>query len=90
MGVDVSAFRDKQQTKPTLRDLQSKCCSNMTPNPIPAFSTEPVLNSQPSIGATLLDISPVHIETTTPPPSAEVTLTDVLVPLESIKPSKCA
>uniref|UniRef100_A0A7N6BYM2 Golgi associated, gamma adaptin ear containing, ARF binding protein 1 n=1 Tax=Anabas testudineus TaxID=64144 RepID=A0A7N6BYM2_ANATE len=54
---------DKQQSKPTLRDLQSK--------------------SGPNLGATLLDMSPSHTE----PPSAEVTLTDVFVPLESIKPS---
>uniref|UniRef100_A0A8D0DAK4 Golgi associated, gamma adaptin ear containing, ARF binding protein 1 n=1 Tax=Sander lucioperca TaxID=283035 RepID=A0A8D0DAK4_SANLU len=49
---------DKQQCKPTLRDLQSK-------------------------SVTLLDMSPTHNDT----PSAEVTLTDVFVPLESIKPS---
>lgn len=79
-------FRDKQQIKPTLRDLQSKSGTNLTPAPILAFSTEPVHNSQPCVGATLLDMSPVHIET--PPPPPEVTLTDVFVPLESIKPSK--
>uniref|UniRef100_A0A8P4G6L9 ADP-ribosylation factor-binding protein GGA1 n=1 Tax=Dicentrarchus labrax TaxID=13489 RepID=A0A8P4G6L9_DICLA len=65
---------DRQQSKPTLRDLQSKSGSNVAPNPIPVFSAEPpapLLNSQPSPG--------------TPP--AEVTLTDVFVPLESIKPS---
>uniref|UniRef100_A0A3Q1HUP3 Golgi associated, gamma adaptin ear containing, ARF binding protein 1 n=1 Tax=Anabas testudineus TaxID=64144 RepID=A0A3Q1HUP3_ANATE len=54
---------DKQQSKPTLRDLQSKSGANTNPNPILAFASE-------------------H-----PPPSAEVTLTDVFVPLESIKPS---
>ncbi|XP_038550878.1 ADP-ribosylation factor-binding protein GGA1-like isoform X1 [Micropterus salmoides] len=77
---------DKQQSKPTLRDLQSKSGSSVTPVPIPTFATEhpaPLLNSQPSLGATLLDMSPTRIET----PSAEVTLTDVFVPLESIKPS---
>ncbi|KAM9346539.1 ADP-ribosylation factor-binding protein GGA1-like [Symphorus nematophorus] len=77
---------DKQQSKPTLRDLQSKSGSNMAPNPIPAFSAEPpapLINSQPSLGATLLDVSPTHTE----PPPAEVTLSDVFVPLESIKPS---
>ncbi|XP_073350802.1 ADP-ribosylation factor-binding protein GGA1-like [Pagrus major] len=76
---------DKQQSKPTLRDLQVKSGSNVAPNPIPAFSTEPPapLNSQPSLGATLLDMSPTQTEN----PSAEVTLTDVFVPLESIKPS---
>ncbi|KAE8282916.1 ADP-ribosylation factor-binding protein [Larimichthys crocea] len=77
---------DKQQSKPTLRDLQSKSGSGVAPNPIPTFSAEPPappLNSQPSLGATLLDMSPTHTES----PPAEVTLTDVFVPLESIKPS---
>uniref|UniRef100_A0A3B4YVN0 Golgi associated, gamma adaptin ear containing, ARF binding protein 1 n=1 Tax=Seriola lalandi dorsalis TaxID=1841481 RepID=A0A3B4YVN0_SERLL len=54
---------DKQQSKPTLRDLQSK--------------------SGPGLGATLLDMSPTHTEA----PAAEISLTDVFVPLESIKPS---
>uniref|UniRef100_A0A7N6AYF0 Golgi associated, gamma adaptin ear containing, ARF binding protein 1 n=1 Tax=Anabas testudineus TaxID=64144 RepID=A0A7N6AYF0_ANATE len=65
---------DKQQSKPTLRDLQSKSGANTNPNPILAFASEhpaSPLNSQPNLG----------------PPSAEVTLTDVFVPLESIKPS---
>ncbi|XP_042360262.1 ADP-ribosylation factor-binding protein GGA1-like [Plectropomus leopardus] len=78
---------DKQQCKPTLRDLQSKSGSGITPNPIPTFTAEqpaPLLNSQPSLAATLLDMSPTHAET---PPPPEVTLTDVFVPLESIKPS---
>uniref|UniRef100_A0A667X672 Golgi associated, gamma adaptin ear containing, ARF binding protein 1 n=1 Tax=Myripristis murdjan TaxID=586833 RepID=A0A667X672_9TELE len=55
---------DKQQSKPTLRDLQSKSGSSIVPNPIPAFTSEPP-------GA----------------PPAEVSLADVFVPLESIKPS---
>uniref|UniRef100_A0A8D0A9X7 Golgi associated, gamma adaptin ear containing, ARF binding protein 1 n=1 Tax=Sander lucioperca TaxID=283035 RepID=A0A8D0A9X7_SANLU len=77
---------DKQQCKPTLRDLQSKSGHNITPNPIPTFAAEhppPLPNSQPSPAVTLLDMSPTHNDT----PSAEVTLTDVFVPLESIKPS---
>ncbi|CAJ1075815.1 ADP-ribosylation factor-binding protein GGA1-like [Xyrichtys novacula] len=77
---------DKQQTKPTLRDLQSKSGSNVTPNPIPVFTPDPpapVLNSQPNLEATLLDMSPTHSDTCAP----EVTLNDVFVPLESIKPS---
>uniref|UniRef100_A0A672F245 Golgi associated, gamma adaptin ear containing, ARF binding protein 1 n=1 Tax=Salarias fasciatus TaxID=181472 RepID=A0A672F245_SALFA len=58
---------DKQQSKPTLRDLQTKSGTSITPNPIPQIPSEPpaaLLNSQP-----------------------EVTLSDVFVPLESIKPS---
>uniref|UniRef100_A0A665W533 Golgi associated, gamma adaptin ear containing, ARF binding protein 1 n=1 Tax=Echeneis naucrates TaxID=173247 RepID=A0A665W533_ECHNA len=47
---------DKQLSKPTLRDLQSKSGVNIGPNTIPT-------------------------------PAAEITLTDVFVPLESIKPS---
>uniref|UniRef100_A0A3Q1EDB4 Golgi associated, gamma adaptin ear containing, ARF binding protein 1 n=1 Tax=Acanthochromis polyacanthus TaxID=80966 RepID=A0A3Q1EDB4_9TELE len=77
---------DKQQSKPTLRDLQSKSGGSITPNPIPAFAPEhpaPLPSSQPSPGATLLDTSPAHTES----PPAEVTLTDVFVPIESIKPS---
>ncbi|KAK2833795.1 hypothetical protein Q5P01_017684 [Channa striata] len=77
---------DKQQVKPTLRDLQSKTGANITPNPIQAFASEhpaPSLNSQPNLKATLLDVSPNRTET----PPADVTLTDVFVPLESIKPS---
>ncbi|XP_067089276.1 ADP-ribosylation factor-binding protein GGA1-like [Osmerus mordax] len=77
---------DKQQSRPTLRDLQSKSGSNLSPSPIPAFTSEhpgALLNSQSSLGATLLGMSPVHTEA--PPPV--VTLTDVLVPLESIRPS---
>uniref|UniRef100_I3JNW5 Golgi associated, gamma adaptin ear containing, ARF binding protein 1 n=1 Tax=Oreochromis niloticus TaxID=8128 RepID=I3JNW5_ORENI len=77
---------DKQQSKPTLRDLQNKTGTNVAPNPIPAFTAEPpapVPNSQPSLRATLLDVSPSHTEAA----SAEVSLTDVFVPLESIKPS---
>uniref|UniRef100_A0AAX7SFQ1 Golgi-associated, gamma adaptin ear containing, ARF binding protein 1 n=1 Tax=Astatotilapia calliptera TaxID=8154 RepID=A0AAX7SFQ1_ASTCA len=48
---------DKQQSKPTLRDLQNKTGTNIAPNPIPAFTAEPpapVPNSQPSLKATLL------------------------------------
>ncbi|XP_035035994.2 ADP-ribosylation factor-binding protein GGA1 isoform X1 [Hippoglossus stenolepis] len=76
---------DKHQSKPTLRDLQSKSGPNITPNPIPVFSSEhpaPLLNS-PILGTTLLDI----LQTQTETPPAEITLTDVFVPLESIKPS---
>lgn len=81
-------IRDKQQSKPTLRDLQNKSGSNVALNPIPAFPSEPFHNSQPAVGATLLDMSLTPAEAPPPPPTPEVTLTDVFVPLESIKPSK--
>uniref|UniRef100_A0AAQ5XYP0 Golgi associated, gamma adaptin ear containing, ARF binding protein 1 n=1 Tax=Amphiprion ocellaris TaxID=80972 RepID=A0AAQ5XYP0_AMPOC len=86
ISFQFSAFRDKQQSKPTLRDLQSKSGGNITPNPIPAFAPEhpaPLPNCQPSPGATLLDVSPAPTES----PPAEVTLTDVFVPIESIQPN---
>uniref|UniRef100_A0A8C7FEC2 Golgi associated, gamma adaptin ear containing, ARF binding protein 1 n=1 Tax=Oncorhynchus kisutch TaxID=8019 RepID=A0A8C7FEC2_ONCKI len=76
--VPLSIFRDKPPFKPTLRDLQNKSGTN--PSLIPAFSPEhPVA----LLGDRLLDSSPVH--TVIPP--IEMTLTDVFVPLESIKPS---
>ncbi|XP_019726476.1 ADP-ribosylation factor-binding protein GGA1 [Hippocampus comes] len=66
---------DKQQVKPTLRDLQSKSGSNLTPNSIPVFSSD-----RPAF--------PLASEVTSVEnPSAEVSLADVFVPLESIKPS---
>uniref|UniRef100_A0A672FA14 Golgi associated, gamma adaptin ear containing, ARF binding protein 1 n=1 Tax=Salarias fasciatus TaxID=181472 RepID=A0A672FA14_SALFA len=55
---------DKQQSKPTLRDLQTKSGTSITPNPIPQIPSEPPAPAPP-----------------------EVTLSDVFVPLESIKPS---
>uniref|UniRef100_A0A1A7XQI3 Golgi-associated, gamma adaptin ear containing, ARF binding protein 1 n=2 Tax=Iconisemion striatum TaxID=60296 RepID=A0A1A7XQI3_9TELE len=76
---------DKQQTKPTLRDLQSKSGANAGANPILPFASDhptPLPNSQSNLGATLLDKSPAHSDT---PP--EATLTNVFVPIESIKPS---
>uniref|UniRef100_A0A8C5ANA3 ADP-ribosylation factor-binding protein GGA1 n=1 Tax=Gadus morhua TaxID=8049 RepID=A0A8C5ANA3_GADMO len=72
--------RDRQQVKPTLRDLQSKSGSSVTPSPIPAFCAEqpgPLLSAQASLGPALLDS----------PPAPEVTLKNVFVPLESIRPS---
>ncbi|XP_033945074.1 ADP-ribosylation factor-binding protein GGA1-like [Pseudochaenichthys georgianus] len=77
---------DKQLCKPTLRDLQSKSGCTITPIPIPTFVSDapaPLLSSQPSLAASLLEMSPTHTEA----PAAEVSLTDVFVPLESIKPS---
>ncbi|MEQ2313308.1 ARF-binding protein [Ameca splendens] len=71
---------DKQQSKPTLRDLQSKSGTNASTHPVvPFVSGHPA----PNLGGTLLDKSPTHSEA----PSPEVTLANVFVPLESIKPS---
>ncbi|KAJ8387559.1 hypothetical protein AAFF_G00152550 [Aldrovandia affinis] len=75
---------DKQlpQSKPTLRDLQHKSSTNASPSPspspIPAFTAEhpgALLNSEPSLGAPSLGTL------------AEISLANVTVPLESIKPS---
>ncbi|KAG7266300.1 hypothetical protein CRUP_016123 [Coryphaenoides rupestris] len=77
---------DRLQTKPTLRDLQSKSGSHVMPSPIPAFSAEqpgPLLNAQPSLRPPLLNTPPAP----PPPPAPEVTLEDVFMPLESIRPS---
>uniref|UniRef100_A0A8C7GJG1 Golgi associated, gamma adaptin ear containing, ARF binding protein 1 n=1 Tax=Oncorhynchus kisutch TaxID=8019 RepID=A0A8C7GJG1_ONCKI len=79
--VPLSIFRDKPLFKPTLRDLLNKSGTN--PSPIPAFSPEHPVALQ---GDRLLDTSPVH--TVIPP--IEMTLTDVFVPLESIKPSNAS
>ncbi|KAM8824730.1 ADP-ribosylation factor-binding protein GGA1-like isoform 1-T1 [Synchiropus picturatus] len=74
---------DKNQSKPTLRDLQSKSGSSATTSPIPTFPSVPQLLT-PSLEPSLLDVA--HTETP-PPPPPEVSLTEVFVPLESIKPS---
>ncbi|KAM9746517.1 ADP-ribosylation factor-binding protein GGA1-like [Menidia menidia] len=77
---------DRQQSKPTLRDLQSKSGASVAPNPLSALAPDhpaPLLNSQPNPKASLLDDSPAHAQT----PPTRVSLTDVFVPLESIKPS---
>ncbi|RVE69152.1 hypothetical protein OJAV_G00075190 [Oryzias javanicus] len=66
---------DKQQSKPTLRDLQNKSGTSSSV----AFTPEHPARL-PNLGATLLEKSPTHIQ-------AEVSLSDVFVPLESIKPS---
>uniref|UniRef100_A0A146P6L4 Golgi associated, gamma adaptin ear containing, ARF binding protein 1 n=1 Tax=Fundulus heteroclitus TaxID=8078 RepID=A0A146P6L4_FUNHE len=71
---------DKQQSKPTLRDLQSKSGANSSTHPVVAFVSD---HPAPSFTGTLLDQSPAHSTT----PSPEVTLANVFVPLESIKPS---
>uniref|UniRef100_A0A673JAQ7 ADP-ribosylation factor-binding protein GGA1-like n=1 Tax=Sinocyclocheilus rhinocerous TaxID=307959 RepID=A0A673JAQ7_9TELE len=74
--------RDKlqSQSKPTLRDLQIKSGTNTatTPSPVLAFSSEPgtLLNSQLPAG-----ITPAST------PQDDLSLANVTVPLESIKPS---
>lgn len=85
--VYFSPVRDKQQSKPSLRDLQNKSAASVNSHPALPFASDhpaPPPNCQPKPGATLLDTSPAHLET----PPADVTLADVFVPLESIKPSK--
>uniref|UniRef100_A0AAQ5YJY3 Golgi associated, gamma adaptin ear containing, ARF binding protein 1 n=1 Tax=Amphiprion ocellaris TaxID=80972 RepID=A0AAQ5YJY3_AMPOC len=67
---------DKQQSKPTLRDLQSKSGGNITPNPIPAFAPEhpaPLPNCQPKV--TLTDVF-VPIESIQPSSLLPVTVFD--------------
>uniref|UniRef100_A0A3B5MCV7 Golgi-associated, gamma adaptin ear containing, ARF binding protein 1 n=1 Tax=Xiphophorus couchianus TaxID=32473 RepID=A0A3B5MCV7_9TELE len=71
---------DKQQTKLTLRDLQTKSGINASTPPVVALAADP---SGSGLGGTLLDKSPAH--EATPPP--EASLAGVFVPLESIKPS---
>ncbi|KAL2087291.1 hypothetical protein ACEWY4_018350 [Coilia grayii] len=79
---------DKLQTqsKPTLRDLQTKTTTN--PSPVPSTllalaSEQPgtLLDSQPGIGAPSLGV------TTSSSPQNDISLANVNVPLESIKPS---
>ncbi|XP_057717603.1 ADP-ribosylation factor-binding protein GGA1 isoform X2 [Corythoichthys intestinalis] len=66
---------DKQQVKPTLRDLQNKSASNITPSPIPVFNSDRTTRPLTS-GATTRDKE-----------NTDMSLADVFVPLESIKPS---
>ncbi|KAJ8263954.1 hypothetical protein GJAV_G00143480, partial [Gymnothorax javanicus] len=82
----VKWSKQEHQSKPTLRDLQHKSNPNSgpSPTPTPAFSSEPpgpLLNPLPSLGASTLGPS------LAPTPPSEIALTDVTVPLESIKPS---
>ncbi|CDQ95537.1 unnamed protein product [Oncorhynchus mykiss] len=73
---------DKLQSRPTLRDLQTKSSTNTTststPSPVLAFPSEQpgsLLDSLPSPGPP------------TPVPQNDISLANVTVPLESIKPS---
>lgn len=82
--------RDKlqSQSKPTLRDLQTKTTTNPSPTPSPILtltSDQPasLLDSQPGLGAPSLDSA-----SSTSTPQNDISLANVNVPLESIKPSK--
>ncbi|KAG7460042.1 hypothetical protein MATL_G00217020 [Megalops atlanticus] len=81
-NLQVKWDKQQPQSKPTLRDLQHK--SSTSASTIPAFSTDhpgTLLNSQPSLGAPNLGPS------LAPAPTSEISLANVTVPLESIKPS---
>ncbi|GAA6086525.1 ADP-ribosylation factor-binding protein GGA1 [Tachysurus ichikawai] len=80
-SLQVKWDKLQPQSKPTLRDLQSK--SNTNPSPILVYSSEPVnlLNSQHNSEAPALSIGPAST------PQDEISLVNVTVALESIKPS---
>ncbi|KAI4899544.1 hypothetical protein NFI96_016155, partial [Prochilodus magdalenae] len=84
-SLQVKWDKLQPQSKPTLRDLQIKSNSNSatSPSPILAMSSEPgnLLNSQTSHEVPALGISPASA------PQDEMSLLNVTVPLESIKPS---
>ncbi|XP_073707475.1 ADP-ribosylation factor-binding protein GGA1 [Garra rufa] len=79
-NLQVKWDKLQSQSKPTLRDLQIKSGTNTatTPSPVLAFSSEPgtLLNSQLTAG-----ITPAST------PQDDISLVNVTVPLESIKPS---
>ncbi|XP_060774908.1 ADP-ribosylation factor-binding protein GGA1 isoform X2 [Neoarius graeffei] len=84
-SLQVKWDKLQPQSKPTLRDLQSM--SNTHPvassSPVLAFSSEPanLQNSQHSSEAPALSIGPAST------PQDEISLANITVPLESIKPS---
>ncbi|TSK62613.1 ADP-ribosylation factor-binding protein GGA1 [Bagarius yarrelli] len=80
-SLQVKWDKLQPQSRPTLRDLQSK--SNPSPSPILVFSSESanLLNSQHSNEAFSLSIGAAST------PQDEMSLANVTVPLESIKPS---
>ncbi|MCJ8729941.1 hypothetical protein PDJAM_G00112170 [Pangasius djambal] len=84
-SLQVKWDKLQPQSKPTLRDLQSKLNATpvASPSPILAFASEPanLLNSQHSTEAPALSIGPAST------PQDELSLASVTVPLESIKPS---
>uniref|UniRef100_A0A672NDC6 ADP-ribosylation factor-binding protein GGA1-like n=1 Tax=Sinocyclocheilus grahami TaxID=75366 RepID=A0A672NDC6_SINGR len=79
-SLQVKWDKLQSQSKPTLRDLQIKSGTNTatTPSPVLAFSSEPgtLLNSQLPAG-----ITPAST------PQDDLSLANVTVPLEYIKPS---
>uniref|UniRef100_A0A672SJ51 ADP-ribosylation factor-binding protein GGA1-like n=1 Tax=Sinocyclocheilus grahami TaxID=75366 RepID=A0A672SJ51_SINGR len=79
-SLQVKWDKLQSQSKPTLRDLQIKSGTNTatTPSPVLTFSSEPgtLLNSQLPTG-----ITPASA------PQDDISLVNVTVPLESIKPS---
>lgn len=76
----------QSQSKPTLRDLQTMTGTNSSPTPSPisgqaSDQSGSLLDSQPGFGAPSLGLTPC------PSPQNDVSLANVNVPLESIKPS---
>uniref|UniRef100_A0A8B9R4J5 Golgi-associated, gamma adaptin ear containing, ARF binding protein 1 n=1 Tax=Astyanax mexicanus TaxID=7994 RepID=A0A8B9R4J5_ASTMX len=84
-SLQVKWDKLQPQSKPTLRDLQSKSNTNpaTSPSPVLNFPSEPgnLLNSQPSHEVPAPGIAPAST------PQDEMSLASVTVPLESIKPS---
>ncbi|XP_066520780.1 ADP-ribosylation factor-binding protein GGA1 [Hoplias malabaricus] len=84
-SLQVKWDKLQPQSRPTLRDLQSKSNTNpaTSPSPILAFPSEPgnLLNSQPSHDVSAPGSGPPST------PHDEISLANVTVPLESIKPS---
>ncbi|XP_066563385.1 ADP-ribosylation factor-binding protein GGA1 [Amia ocellicauda] len=87
-ALQVKWDKQQAQPKPTLRDLQHMSGPAHSPAPIPAFSAEQpgaFLNSQPSLGT--LSVGSAQPATPASGAQAEISLANVTVPLESIKPS---
>ncbi|KAL7890842.1 hypothetical protein AOLI_G00003180 [Acnodon oligacanthus] len=84
-SLQVKWDKLQPQSKPTLRDLQTKSNTNpaTSPSPILALASEHgnLLNSQTSHEVPALGIGPAST------PQDEISLLNVTVPLESIKPS---
>uniref|UniRef100_A0A4W4FLG4 Golgi-associated, gamma adaptin ear containing, ARF binding protein 1 n=1 Tax=Electrophorus electricus TaxID=8005 RepID=A0A4W4FLG4_ELEEL len=84
-SLQVKWDKLQPQSKPTLRDLQTKSSTNpaTSPSPVLAFPSESgsLLNSQPSHETPALGVAPSST------PQDEISLASVTVPLESIKPS---